>query len=163
MDPGGREIIEKVRAAIKDRAVWFALLYRSFQEALPAQEVERLSRKAIREFGRMKALKDPVDFSPRAWVEKHVEKGSSLVFDSEVEAGGGYALQRMKYCPLVEAWREMGCTEEEIKLFCDIAMEGDRGRAQAHGVGMKLRERIALGDPCCRLEIFENPSEGEGS
>ncbi len=154
------EMVQKLRAAIKDRAVWFALLYRSFQETLPREEVERLARRAIREFGRMKALKDPVDFSPRAWVEKHVEKGSSLVFDSEVEAQQDRALQRMKHCPLVEAWREMGCTEEEIRLFCDIAMEGDRGRAEAHGVGMRLQERIAQGDPHCRLEIFRDPSQG---
>lgn len=158
-----KEMIEKIRAAIKDRALWFALLYRSFKEVFPQEEVERLARKAIREFGRMKALKDPVDFSPRAWVEKHVEKGSSLVFDSDVEVQEKGAVQKMKHCPLVEAWREMGCTEEEIRLFCDIAMEGDRGRAQAHGVGMKLQERIARGDPHCRLEIFEDPSQGEGS
>lgn len=164
MNPAARkEMIEKIRAAIKDRAVWFALLYRSFQEALPQEEVERLARKAVREFGRLKALRDPVDFSPRAWVERHVEKGSSLVFDSDVEALEGKAVQKMKHCPLVEAWREMGCSEEEIRLFCDIAMEGDRGRAEAHGIGMKLQERIAQGNPFCRLEIFENPSDGEGS
>lgn len=154
-----KEMVQRIRAAIKDRAIWFALLYRSFGEALPQQEVERLARKAIRQFGRMKALKDPVDFSPRAWVEKHVEKGSSLVFDSDVEVKEGTAVQKMKHCPLVEAWREMGCTEEEIRLFCDIAMEGDRGRAEAHGVGMRLQERIALGDPYCRLEILESPRE----
>ncbi len=155
MDPNAKEMIEKLRAAIRDRAIWFALLYRSFQEALPEEDVERLARKAIREFGRMKALKDPKDFSPALWVRRHVEKGSSLVFDSEVKAAGGRALQMMRHCPLVEAWKEMGCTEEEIRLFCDIAMEGDRGRAEAHGVRMDLRERIAFGDSCCCLEISE--------
>jgi len=149
------EMIAKVRAAIKDRATWFALLYRSLQEAFPAPEVERLARKAIFEFGRMKARNDPADFSARAWVEKHVSKGSALVFDSDVEINDGSAVQRMKFCALVEAWREMGCSPEEIDLFCDIAMEGDRGRADAHGVRMELEERIARGNPYCQLKIFD--------
>jgi hypothetical protein len=151
------EMITKVRAAIKDRAVWFALLYRSFRAAMPAADVERLARKAIFEFGRMKAASDPRDFSAAAWVEKHVSKGSALVFDSDVEINEEGALQRMKFCALVEAWKEMGCSPEEIDLFCDIAMEGDRGRAEAHGVRMELEERIARGNPYCQLKIFDRP------
>jgi hypothetical protein len=149
------EMVEKVRAAIKDRATWFALMYRSFKEDFPEKDVERLARKAIFEFGRMKAGKDPKDFSPAAWVEKHVSKGSALVFDSDVEVNDDGATQRMKFCALVEAWKEMGCSSEEIDLFCDIAMEGDRGRAAAHGVRMQLEERIGRGDKFCNLKIFE--------
>jgi hypothetical protein len=148
-----QETITKVRAAIKDRATWFALLYRSFKEALPEEEVQRLARRAIFEFGLMKAKKDPEDFSPRAWVQKHVDKGSAEVFDSDIEIHDDHAVQQMKFCPLVEAWREMGCTPEEITLFCDIAMEGDRGRAAGHGVKMDLSKTIAEGDGCCRLVI----------
>ena len=149
-----QEMIEKVRAAIKDRATWFALLFKSFKEALPEHQVEALARKAIYEFGRLKAKKDPQDFSPHAWIEKHVSKGSYLVFDSDVESNEECAVQKMKYCALVEAWKEMGCTEEEIDLFCDIAMEGDRGRADAHGVRMELEERIGKGDAFCKLVLF---------
>jgi hypothetical protein len=150
-----KEMIAKVRAAIKDRATWFALLYRSFKQAFPEKEVERLARKAIFEFGRMKAANDPNDFSPTVWVEKHVSKGSARVFDSDIEINARGAVQRMKFCALVEAWKAMGCTPQEIELFCDIAMEGDRGRADAHGVRMELEERIARGDAFCNLKIFE--------
>ncbi len=155
MDSHQQEVVNKARAAIKDRAVWFALLYRSFKEALPEKKVEALARKAIFEFGRLKAKKDPQDFSPKAWIDKHVEKGSYLVFDSDVEANEDGAVQKMKFCALVEAWKEIGCTEAEIDLFCDIAMEGDRGRADAHGVRMELGERIGKGDNFCKLMLFE--------
>lgn len=147
------QAIAKIRAAIKDRATWFALLYRQFKTALPEAQVETLARKAIYQFGRQKAAKDPDPFSPRAWVERHVEKGSSLVFDSDVTPGDDESIQQMKYCALVEAWQELGCSPEEIDLFCDIAMEGDRGRADAHGVKMELKERIGKGDAFCRLKI----------
>jgi len=159
MDREKQEMIDKVRAAVKDRATWFALLYRTFKAALPEEDVERLARKAIYEFGRLKAKKDPEPFSAASWVERHVEKGSNLIFDSEVAVHEEGASQTMKYCPLVEAWKEMGCTEAEIDLFCDIAMEGDRGRADAHGVGMELNERIGKGDPCCKLLVFHKPSQ----
>jgi hypothetical protein len=149
-----KEMVDKIRAAIKDRAVWFALLMRAFESELPPDQVDRLARKAIYEFGRMKAKKDAPDFSPAAWVAKHVEKGSAVVFDSDVEIHGDGAEQRMKYCALVEAWKEMGCSPAEIDRFCDIAMEGDRGRADAHGVRMELEERIGRGDLFCRLRIF---------
>jgi hypothetical protein len=148
-----RELITKVRAAVKDRATWFALLYRSFSKAYPEAEVQRLCREAIYEFGRIKATKDPADFSPGAWVQRHVDKGSALVFDSEVEKGQDHAVQRMRHCALVEAWREMGCSNEEVDLFCDIAMEGDRGRADGHGLPMTLERRIGRGDPCCELIV----------
>jgi hypothetical protein len=160
-EQGRQEMIDKVRAAVEDRAVWFALLYRTFREAFPEEEVERLARKAIYEFGRLKARKDPEDFNPAAWVRRHVEKGSNLIFDSDIEEGEAEAVQMMKYCPLVEAWKKMGCSTEEIDLFCDIAMEGDRGRADAHGVGMELRERIGKGDPRCRLRVFTESAQGK--
>lgn len=154
-----KEMIEKVRAAVKDRATWFALLYKSFKEMLPEEEVQRAARKAIYEFGRLKAKKDPADFSPELWVRRHVDKGSYLVFDSDVEVNAEGAVQQMKFCALVEAWKEMGCSDEEIDLFCDIAMEGDRGRADAHGVRMELEERIGRGDPYCKLKIFNKSTE----
>jgi hypothetical protein len=153
MEAAKNEMNEKIRAAIKDRATWFALLYRAFKEALPEKEVQRLARKAIFEFGQLKAKKDPQEFSPEVWVQKHADKGSALVFDSDIEIHSDYAVQQMKSCPLVEAWQEIGCSEKEIALLCDIAMEGDRGRAAAHGVEMVLNQTIGKGDLCCRLVI----------
>ena len=153
MQGNKNEMIEIVRGAIKDRATWFALLYKAFQEALPPEQVQALARKAIFEFGLMKAKKDPENFSPQAWVQKHVDKGSYEVFDSDIEIHGDHAVQQMKFCPLVEAWKEMGSSAEEIDLFCDSAMEGDRGRAAGHGVDMELNQTIGRGDACCRLVI----------
>ena len=52
------EIVKRVREAIKDRATWFALLYRSFSKVLPPKEVERAAREAIYQFGKLKGKKD---------------------------------------------------------------------------------------------------------
>lgn len=155
MEASKQEMIEKVRAAIKDRATWFALLYDAFKEVLPEEEVERVARKAIFEFGKLKAKNDPEPFSHVEWVKRHEKKGSALVFDSEIECQACYSVQQMRFCPLVEAWKEMGYPKEYLAKFCDIAMEGDRGRAAAHGVSMILEEAIGKGDKQCRLIIQE--------
>jgi hypothetical protein len=147
------ETIEKVRAAIKDRAIFLALLFRSYSKVLPAEEAQRCAREAIFEFGRIKAQKDSLPFSPEMWVERHVAKGSSEVFASDIEINKEYCVQQMTFCPLVEAWRELGCNEQEIELLCDIAMEGDRGRAAYHGVSMEITHRLANGDAFCRLVL----------
>ncbi|KIX11034.1 L-2-amino-thiazoline-4-carboxylic acid hydrolase [Dethiosulfatarculus sandiegensis] len=149
------ELIAKVRAAIKDRAIWFALLYKKFSQVLPEDQVEKLCREAIFEFGHMKGASDVKDFSPQAWVQRHKDKGSALMFDSEIEIADNYAIQKMRYCALVEAWKELGLPPEKVALYCDIAMEGDRGRADYHGVNMELSKTLGGGDPCCVLKISQ--------
>ena len=85
------------------------------------------------------------------WVEKHMSKGSGEVFESEIFKEEDYSEQRMTFCPLIEAWKELGCSHEEIDLFCDIAMEGDRGRADHHGIPYEIPKRLGKGDSFCRL------------
>ncbi len=145
------ETIKRVREAIKDRATWFVLLYRSFSKVLPPKEVQRAAREAIYEFGRLKGKKDGKKISPEEWVEKHMSKGSGEVFESKIFKEADYSEQRMTFCPLTEAWKELGCSDEEIDLFCDIAMEGDRGRADCHGIPWEIPNRLGKGDPFCRL------------
>ncbi|MFO1285042.1 MAG: L-2-amino-thiazoline-4-carboxylic acid hydrolase [Burkholderiales bacterium] len=144
-----------VRAAIGDRAIWLGLLYRAFSEALPESEVERLARKAMFEYGRLRAKRDPADFTPHTWPEVHVASRADKVFASTIEKGEGYAVQNMHHCPLVAGWKEMGCSDDEIRRLCDISTEGDRGRAQANGIAMEMEERISRGDKACKLRLFE--------
>lgn len=145
------ETIKRVREAIKDRATWFVLLYRSFSKVLPPKEVERAAREAIYEFGRLKGKKDGKKISPEEWVEKHMSKGSGEVFESKIFKEADYSEQRMTLCPLIEAWEELGCSRKEIDLFCDIAMEGDRGRADYHGIPWEIPKRLGKGDSFCQL------------
>ena len=145
------ETIKQVREAIKDRATWFFLMYKSYSKVLPPEEVERLAREAIYQFGTLKGKKDGKKISPDEWVEKHMTKGSGQVFQSEINKEKDFSEQRMTYCPLVEAWKELGCSDEEIDLFCDIAMEGDRGRADYHGIPWDIPKRLGKGDSFCQL------------
>lgn len=149
------EVVEKVRAAIKDRAQYLALLFRSYSTVIPAEDAKQYARKAIYEFGQIKAKRDPQPFSPEKWVDKHIAKGSADVFCSRIIKGPDHCEQQMTFCPLVEAWQELGCNPREIDLLCDIAMEGDRGRAEYHGIPLEIIHRIAKGDAYCCLVLSE--------
>ena len=148
------ELINRVRAAVEDRAVWFALLYEEFCTVLPEEKVIELCRKAIWKYGLKKADTDPAPFRPKDWVIRHKEKGSAEIFNSDIEYTETQAVQKMKYCPLVEAWKKMGYGPDKQDLFCDIAMDGDRARAAGHeGIVMELHETIGSGCDFCRLVI----------
>ncbi len=149
------DAVERIRSAVRDRAVWFAFLYEEVERLLPPDRIESAARKAIFAFGGRKAKGDPTDFCARAWVERHVSKGSAAVFDSVIEVLPGRAVQRMRKCPLVEAWEELGLSRDRVALFCDIAMEGDRGRAAAHGIRMELAETLGKGDCFCHLVVHD--------
>lgn len=147
--------VPKVRAAVMDRGLWLLYIYRSLCKALPHDEVVKHLRAAIREFGHYKGRKDGPGFSSRKWIDGHETKGSKAVFDSLLVRGEGVHEQQMGCCPLVDIWKQEGCTQEELELLCDIAMEGDRGRAEAHGMDMALEQTIARGDKRCRLIVVD--------
>lgn len=58
------------------------------------------------------------------------------------------------YCPLVEAWQKLGCSDEEIEVLCDIAMNGDRGIASVFDdFKFSLGKTIAQGHNCCEIRF----------
>jgi hypothetical protein len=150
------ETIQMLREAVKDRGLYLALLIRSFSKVLPAQTVERCAREAIREYGRYKAKLDGWRITPEMWVDRHMEGWAGAVFESTIIKQQGRCEQQMTFCPLLEAWRELGCTWEEMDLLCDIAMEVDRGRAEAHGISAETPERMGKGDDRCRLILLSS-------
>ena len=152
-------LIDQVRAAIKDRALYLALLVRSFSSALPPEKVEALARQAIAEFGILKAKRDTEQMTPESWVDKHVTKGSADVFESRIVKASDHCEQQMTFCPLVQAWQEIGCSPQEIDLLCDIAMEADLSRAEFHNISMDITHRLAVGDPYCCLVMHSATSK----
>mgnify|MGYP000580695362 FL=1 len=59
------------------------------------------------------------------------------------------------YCPLLTAWKKLGFDDETCALFCDIAMDGDRGIAEGMGLQLDLTETLAEGCPICKLRFYK--------
>jgi hypothetical protein len=79
------------------------LLYRSFSKALPPDQVERLAREAIYEYGRIKGQRDGRKITPEAWVDKHVSKGSAR-------------------CELIKSWDNMDSRGKASEALLHISV-----------------------------------------
>nr|MCU0563702.1 L-2-amino-thiazoline-4-carboxylic acid hydrolase [Desulfobacterales bacterium] len=75
------------------------------------------------------------------------------VFESTIVKDGDCCKQQMTRCALLDAWKDLGCTTEEIDLCCDIAMELDRSRAAYHGLGCEIPMRMGKGDRYCSVVL----------
>jgi hypothetical protein len=149
------ETVEKIRGAVEDRATWFALLFKEFAKILPHDEVVAASRKAITAYGKLKASRDPKKYNSEEFLDAFVRCGAAKTFDARIEKDEGGMINFVGKCALVDAWKKLGCTKEEIDLYCDIAMDGDRSRAKAHGLDLRLGETIGKGDDFCSLGLYD--------
>jgi hypothetical protein len=147
-----QELVLAVRSAIEDRAAVLFFLYREMKKVYGAARAEKLARQAIFKFGIFKAGKRGKVSTPDKWAKQHMEGISGKVFKSKIaEAGKKQSELNFHYCPLVEAWKKLGATKKEIALLCDIAMEGDRGRASIERFSVEIPQTIGCGDSYCRL------------
>ena len=131
------------RAAIEHRATWMGLIYDEF-------------RKAIRKCGNIHgenfkaACSDPEDCRDFAKVflndlgRKTFEQEVHQVTETEVPVD-------FHYCALLNAWKKLGFDDETCAVLCDIAMDGDRGIAEAMGLDLELTDTLAKGCPTCKL------------
>ena len=146
-----------MRSAIEDRAAVLFFLYREMKKAYGAAKAEKLARQAIFKFGIFKAKKRGRVNTPDRWAKQHMEGISGKIFKSKAaEIGKTESELNFYYCPLVEAWKKLGATKKEIALLCDIAMEGDRGRASIERFGVEIPQTIGCGDNYCRLILKSN-------
>ncbi len=144
------ETAAKMRECIKDRGLYLAFLMRSFSRVLPKDQVEKLAREAIYEYGQYKGSKDKLQpTTAEDWVDSHVARGMADVFESSISKEENCCKQEMTKCSLLDAWRELGCTPEEIDLYCDVAMELDRSRADYHNLEWEIPLRMGKGDSLC--------------
>lgn len=144
-----------IRSAFEDRALWLYFLHRQMKAAIGDTKADEIAKKAIYEYGKLKgniAVKSGVT-TPEDWIRKHNIGGNHAIFSSDTKITHDGGEQEFNYCPLVEAWKKIGCSKEEIEHLCDIAMEGDYGMADAMGIKMEIPKKIACGDNICHFVL----------
>jgi hypothetical protein len=140
-------ILKGIRSTLEHRAAWLYLLLKEAEKKGIAWE--DIGYPAIRACGHMhgqnlvklsgtnslKGLKRKLFTLPAQWVfeMKVLESSENRLW---IDFG---------YCPLVAAWQNLGCSDEEIVRLCDIAMEGDRGIAESFGGTLEIGKTIAMG------------------
>ena len=143
---------EAVRGAIEDRARYLYMLLKEMEAANGPAAAEAMARRAIFKYGQVKARAMQPMASPMDFIAHQMRPGRQAIFAKEVaEATPERCEIRFHYCPLVQAWKGLGATPDELSRHCDIAMEGDLGMVSGAPFDLHIAASIAKGDDCCRL------------
>jgi hypothetical protein len=150
------EATQTLRNAFGHRATWLYLLLDEARKN--NSDYEKIGRDAIFRCGvataEEKIMKNADTKDMALFYVPFMPETTRKVFEADpVEKDEDHLTIEFHYCPLVDAWKKRGCTDEEIALLCDIAMEGDRGIAQACDYDLAIVSKIADGDKVCRLEF----------
>ena len=147
------EIVQGLYMGIRQRAIWFHLLL----EAAAAQgcDIEKLTDDAIFQYGVGVSANEPGD-EPLDLLHHMCGPGPFWeMFEKEIiSEGEDTCVAKFHRCPLVDAWREYGLSDQRIDCLCNLANKGDFGRASNfHHAKLDFPKRIGGGDPYCELLI----------
>ena len=146
------------RRAVEHRATWMGLIYAEAKKH--AAEAEDICRKAILQCGLIHGegykadCSDPDSAASFGKALFHEQTTKTMEVNT-VEADNDHLIVEFYHCPLVCAWEKLGFSGAELELLCDIAMDGDRGIAEAMGLSLDLQNTIAQGHEKCRLHFYK--------
>jgi len=145
-------------AQMKNRALIYMEIYDTLVEELGEAKAEQLLAKAIYKRG-CSAGKSLAKFAPadlaglKAAFLGGVPGGEEL-FKPEVIRSDAEALEiQLHGCPLKDAWREAGLSEEKIATLCRIAGAVDKGLFEGAGFAFENRTWTPGAQGCCFLSI----------
>ena len=152
------EKIDLARGCIEHRATWMALTYDEMERC--GCDAEKVTRAAIKKCGNIHGLKfksncenpeSAKDFSA-AFLPEDGKKNFEI---NIVDVDDDNLKLEFHYCALVNAWQKLGIKDDKLALFCDMAMDGDRGIAESMGMTLELSDTIAKGCPTCKLHFHK--------
>ena len=155
------EIVKVNRAQIEHRATWMALIYDEMIKA--GIDAEPIIRRAIKRCGVIHGenfklqCEDPdncVDFKD-AFLGDESKVGPQSFNMADIKADQDNVTVNFNYCALVNAWKKLGFDDETCALLCDMAMDGDRGIAEAMGLTLDLSDTIAKTCDTCVLHFHK--------
>ncbi len=157
------EKIQINRNQIEHRATWMGLIYDEMRKA-GVPDAEGILRRAISRCGHIHGAKftarclNPDDCRELEKVfigTEGVSLGPCTFRMSNISADEDNIRNDVSYCALLAAWQKLGFDDERCALLCDIAMEGDRGIADAMGLRLDLEKSLAEGDEKCALHFHK--------
>lgn len=149
-----QEVIDILSAAIEDRAKWFYLVLKYAEEE--GADVKKIAEKAIWDFGVDKGNKFGPDCKTANELLHKIHSGAAIgAFSMDIiEDGEDKSVMEFSTCPLVEQWKKLGCSDDEIGTLCDYASCGDFGLASVSpDLNLEFDELLSKGGKCCRMII----------
>ncbi len=154
-------LLQAIRAQLEHRAFWLYLL--CDEAGKRGLAWEDFGSAAVKRCGLSQGaglVKKGGTDSLKGLKKTLFTKAAQWVFEMDVkEVADDHLYIDFHYCPLVKAWQNAGCTDEEIAKLCDIAMCGDHGIGECYGARLDLPKCIAKGDDICALRYIKENKE----
>lgn len=152
------EKVNLLRAAIEHRATWMGLMY--VEAKAMGYDAETFTRAAIKKTGLIhgEMIKNQMtDLGDIEYFKSlFLHEGVLKYFEMDVkDLDRDNLVVEFNYCPLINAWKKLGIDDETCELLCDMAMDGDRGIAEAMGYKFDLTDTIAKGCSTCKLHFHK--------
>ena len=147
-------LLQAIREQLEHRALWMYLLCdEAKKKGLSPEEYAPAAIKRCGLYqGKLLVEKGGMGQSLKGLKKALFGVAAQLVFEMKITRCTDDNLDiDFHYCPLVKAWQKAGCTDEEIKVLCDLAMCGDRGIGDKYGAKLDLPKTIGNGDDICHL------------
>ena len=151
-------LLMAIREQLEHRALWMYLLCdEAKKKGLAPEEYAPAAIKRCGLYqGKLLVEKGGMGQSLKGLKKALFGKAAQLVFEMKILRCTDDNLDiDFHYCPLVKAWQNAGCSDEEIAMLCDIAMCGDHGIGECYGAKLDLPKCIAKGDDVCSLRYHK--------
>jgi len=145
-------------AQMKNRALIYLEMYDLLGEELGPARAEALLTKAIyrrgRSAGAALAKFAPADLAGVREAFLAGVPGGEELFRPQVRRDDAECLEiQLHGCPLKDAWREAGLSEEKVATLCRIAGAVDKGLFEGAGFKFENRTWTPGAQGCCFLSI----------
>jgi hypothetical protein len=141
-----------LEGAIRDRGLYLYFIWKSIQKKLPEEEADEVIRDAMHTYGLYKSKGLGEVTNAAEGMLNQSSRNGMIVFDQEFTAlTDDYAEKVIRNCPLVNAFREVGATEEETKKLCqDLLGVSDRALLEpfADAVEVSFPKTLSSDDVC---------------
>jgi hypothetical protein len=142
--------------AIKSRALFYYAFYKEFSAELGPEKTREIMKRAVYkrglEIGRAFASFGPSDLE--GFKDAFLAVVPPGIFNPELKACSAAGIDiDLTSCPLKDAWREAGLSDDEIVILTDIAGAVDKGTFEAAGFSFEPDTWKPGRSGCCSLHI----------
>ena len=151
---------QETRAAFENRALVYYYVFQELADEIGPERAGEVMSRAIRRRGaetgtKYRAAAAALDLAEVARLFCETSPCQGALFSPGVEdSSGDQVVVRMSSCPLVDAWRSVGLSDDEIERMCDIASAVDEGTFSAAGLELTFLDKLGRpGSTRCLLQL----------